>query len=79
MLRSGSRGNAKLGRPAATKLKVLACGLKGLSEQILEEEFGRHVEAAAEAFDVVFLDFALAAESKPKRKRDFTAREKRER
>jgi hypothetical protein len=48
------------------------------------------VEAAAEAFDVVFVEFtprrsvrgaktALAAESKPKRKRDFIAREKRER
>ncbi len=28
----------------------------------LEEEFGRNVEAAAEAFDVVFVEVALAAE-----------------
>src|SRR6266404_657645 len=29
----------------------------------LEEEFGRDVEAAAEAFDVVFVEFALAAQN----------------
>ena len=32
-------------------------------ERMLEEEFGGDVEAAAEAFDVVFVEFALAAEN----------------
>ncbi len=47
--------------------------------KILEEEFGGDVEAAAEAANVVFVEIAPAAESKPKRKTDFIAREKRER
>ncbi len=49
--------------PAAFSERLVEMTGEGESDRDSKEEFGRHVEATAEAFDVVFVEFALAAEN----------------